>query len=211
MLQQLPAEVQKAQQQQLQPRRGVPLATAHRARQLSGPRVSLQRYSLADQWERSLKEFWQGPQPDSSSSSAALSTHQQQQQQHLDADSSGSSGTEASASAAVSDAGGSSAGAAAPGSKQLRGVAPQDRPIVAVVTAAGAIMQAGSGGPESGQVVESHKLVRVLRGYRENSQVCFDRCCGRLLRLDAVRRSLTPRQQLLLCMTLLELAAGCQR
>lgn len=174
MLQQLPAEVQKAHQQQLQPRRGVSLATAHRSRQLSGPRVSLQRYSLADQWERSLKEFWQGPQPDSSSSgsnSAAPSTHhQQQQQQQFAAGSSGVAGTELSAAAAGSDA-----GAAAQGNKQLRAVAPQDRPVVAVVTAAGAIMQAGSGTPESGQVVESHKLVRVLRGYRENPQVCFER------------------------------------
>lgn len=50
----------------------------------------------------------------------------------------------------------------------------QDRPIVAVVTAAGAIMQASSGpaGPDASQgVVESHKLVRVLRGYRDNPQV----------------------------------------
>jgi hypothetical protein len=49
----------------------------------------------------------------------------------------------------------------------------QTKPQVAVITAAGAIMQAAGGSPgASGEgMVESHKLVRVLRAMRENPQV----------------------------------------
>jgi hypothetical protein len=179
MLQHLPADVQKAQQQPLQPRRGTPIATAFRSWQLSGPRVSLQRYSLADQWTQSMREFWQGPQPEANSSSGASDSTKQQQQQ-MNGDASGSSSDATSVAAAVqglelaSDAnqGVNQAIGAAAASAGSRFVLPQDRPIVAVVTAAGPIMQASSGGPEStGQTVESNKLVRVLRSYRENPQV----------------------------------------
>jgi hypothetical protein len=74
--------------------------------------------------------------------------------------------------ASNSNQGVNQAGGAAVVAASSRFVLPQDRPIVAVVTAAGPIMQASGGGPEStGQTVESNKLVRVLRGYRENPQV----------------------------------------
>jgi hypothetical protein len=49
----------------------------------------------------------------------------------------------------------------------------QLKPSVAVITAAGPIMQSGGGSPgAAGEgMVESHKLVRVLRAMRENPQV----------------------------------------
>jgi hypothetical protein len=180
MLQQLPAHVQEAAKQPLKPRRGVPIAEAHRSRQLAGPRVSLQRYSLADQWTKSLQQFWQGGQPSntSSSSSSSSSLQQQQQQQQLGADTSSSTAVNPDGSAP-----GSTAPAVAQGSglmaQQAAGalsgfsgpVLPQDKPIVAVVTAAGSIMQSVSGSPDGDNVVESHKLVRVLRAYRDNPQV----------------------------------------
>lgn len=46
------------------------------------------------------------------------------------------------------------------------------KPAVALVTAAGPIMQAAGGGPQVADgAVESHRLVRALRGIRDNPQV----------------------------------------
>ena len=128
------------------------------------------------EWEKSLREFTWGAPPSTTSSSstggsaAAVSLSQQEQQQPEDASS--KSALTAPAAAAGQAAGGAGGtmqtGSAVGGS--WGNVPPQNRPIVAVVTAAGAIMQ--SAGPDTGrEMVSSNKLVRVLRGYRENPQV----------------------------------------
>jgi hypothetical protein len=140
--------------------------------------VSLHRYSLAMEWEKSLRELTWGapPSPTSSSSTggsaAAVSLSQQEQQQQPE-DASSKTALTASAAAAADQAAGA-AGGTGPSGSAVGGswgkVPPQNRPIVAVVTAAGAIMQ--SAGPDTGrEMVASNKLVRVLRGYRENPQV----------------------------------------
>jgi hypothetical protein len=58
-------------------------------------------------------------------------------------------------------------------SSQLTQKQLQNKPQVAVITAAGPIMQAAGGSPGASAegMVESHKLVRVLRAMRENPQV----------------------------------------
>lgn len=171
LLQLLPADVQKAHEQPLQPPKGVPLAVALRSKQLTGPRVSLQRYSLAQQWSKSLQQFWSGGQR---TSSPASSSSLQQGPSSTNATAGSPEGTTAGGSADSQQA---AAAPSAPSAGSVpvsqQPVLPQDKPIVAVVTAAGAIMQTNSAGPEAGgqSVVESHKLVRVLRGYRDNPQV----------------------------------------
>lgn len=156
LLAQLPPEVQ---QQLEQARSKPPPATpaALLSAQLAGPRVSMQRYTVATQWaEKSASLTGSSSSPISTPAAAADPSNptqhsaaglpippaavQQQQQQA--------------------------------GSRWMQAQV-QSKPCVAVITAAGPIMQAGSGGPGAGGegMVESHKLVRVLRAMRENPQV----------------------------------------
>jgi hypothetical protein len=195
----LPAAAQRAAQAPLKPPKGVPLSAAFRSAQLAGPRVSMQRYSVAVEWKRSLEQFFGGASRQAASSSGSSGS------------SGGSSGSGSSATAVAvgqssqpllappppaAAAAGASSGSSGDGqppgsalsallssmrqsSSAVRPVLPQDKPAVALVTAAGAITQAnpGSADPTGERGVESHKLVRVLRGYRDNPQVgCVCMC-----------------------------------
>lgn len=145
--------------------------------------MTMHRYSIAHEWAKSMQEMWQGPIPESStknsgsgtasgnSSSASNTGASTGSQQQHEAGVAGDASTVSAQVPAVPA--GSTAVQKIFGGKF---VLPEDRPIVAVVTAAGPIMQAGSGEVEAGQHVESHRLVRVLRSYRENPQVRNDRC-----------------------------------
>lgn len=169
----LPPATQKAhQQQQLlqQPAHGVSMAAAFRSAQLAGPRVSLQRYKLATQWSKGLQQFLgRGSAATSSSSSgrsgaSAAPPHASQG----DATSLSSAASQGASPPPQSPSSSSS-------SRSKTGpLLPQDRPIVALVTAAGPIMQGASGADPSGERgIDSHKLVRVLRNFRENPQASW--------------------------------------
>ncbi|WIA17943.1 hypothetical protein OEZ85_009435 [Tetradesmus obliquus] len=164
--QQLLAQLPPAVQQQLEQARSRPppaTPAALLSAQLAGPRVSMQRYSVATQWAEKSASLTGSSSSSSTTPPAAAAADPSNPTQH------------------------SAAGLTVPpaavqqqqqqqqqqaGSRWIQAQL-QSQPCVAVITAAGPIMQAGSGSPGAGGegMVESHKLVRVLRAMRENPQV----------------------------------------
>ncbi|KAF8062053.1 sppA [Scenedesmus sp. PABB004] len=175
MLARMPEDVQRRLAEARSAAAAKPGAPPPSALALAGPRVSLQRFSLATQWAKSRAELWGGGAGDGSGSGAGAGA--------APAGAAAPGGPPAAAralgGASAADAGGAEPPSGLPqllalprGAGGARGGGA--KPAVVVVSAVGPIIQAAAGGGGAGGgegSVESHKLVRALRGMRENPQV----------------------------------------
>jgi hypothetical protein len=122
-------------------------------------RLCIRRYSVATQWaEKTGRLTGSSSTPNSATISSSSTASPEDHKQH-------SSDAIAHPQAVMQQQ--------QQPSSQLTQKQLQNKPQVAVITAAGPIMQAAGGSPGASAegMVESHKLVRVLRAMRENPQV----------------------------------------